>query len=546
MSRRPAPSGEEPELHGDDTLGYPAVKAESVTPHATVDARSATLLFLALGLVSVLLSYGDTWSTMVEVWAGSETFNHGFAIAPIAAWLVWRNRDALAACSPEPSWFGVLLTAGCCALWLVARASGVNVVAAFAVVAMLPSIVIASAGGKLSWVIAFPLMFLFFMVPAGDGLTPMLMEATAEATVWAVAASGIPVYREGLHFTLPTGRWSVVEACSGLRYVIAAAVLSTLFAHLNFRSLRAKAVFVAVGIAVALVANWMRAYLIVMIGHLSGMRLGVGEDHVWYGWIFFGLTMFVVFWLGARWRDVSPAGGVVVHEGDGRSSGAAAHRVALPLARATMIAGTALALIVSTPWVLDTLIDVEPRPSAKERLTVALLGGAEQPPVLVPRFTGARSVVQGSFGQGLEADLYVAYFAGQRPGHEMISFDNTILGSGDNRWQLVARSIASVDAGGIGMSVEERIVRSATGRRLVWSWYTVGGREATDARAAKALTALSILAGRGDHSTVAVLGTPVAGSTEGPPDQTKLEEARARLLRAVPAVVEATRSVTGP
>ena len=39
-------------------------------------------------------------------------------------------------------------------------------------------------------------------------------------------------------------------------------------------------------IVVPIVANGGRAYMIVMIGHLSGMKLAVGADHLVYGWVF--------------------------------------------------------------------------------------------------------------------------------------------------------------------------------------------------------------------------------------------------------------------
>ena len=40
----------------------------------------------------------------------------------------------------------------------------------------------------------FPLGFLFFAVPFGDFLLPVLMQWTADFTVLALRATGIPVY----------------------------------------------------------------------------------------------------------------------------------------------------------------------------------------------------------------------------------------------------------------------------------------------------------------------------------------------------------------
>jgi exosortase/archaeosortase family protein len=46
---------------------------------------------------------------------------------------------------------------------------------------------------------------------------------------------------------------------------------------------------------VPIVANWMRAYMIVMLGHLSGNTLATGADHLVYGWVFFGVVIMIMF-----------------------------------------------------------------------------------------------------------------------------------------------------------------------------------------------------------------------------------------------------------
>ncbi len=43
--------------------------------------------------------------------------------------------------------------------------------------------------------------------------------------------------------------------------------------------------------------------MIVMIGHLSDNRLAVGVDHLIYGWVFFGVVMLLLFWIGSFWQE---------------------------------------------------------------------------------------------------------------------------------------------------------------------------------------------------------------------------------------------------
>src|SRR5437763_17223726 len=40
-----------------------------------------------------------------------------------------------------------------------------------------------------------------------------------------------------------------------------------------------------------------------MIGHLSDNKLAVGVDHIIYGWVFFGIGMLVLFWVGSFWQQ---------------------------------------------------------------------------------------------------------------------------------------------------------------------------------------------------------------------------------------------------
>ena len=183
-----------------------------------------TTLFAAFGvtLACLFLFFQHAWVSMAAVWWGNETYSHGLLILPISIWLIWRNKHLFSQAKLEPSWLGLV---GFCAGafgWLLGALADVNVVQHLGVVTMLAASIPLVFGLKLTKLLLFPIGFLFFMVPTGEFLVPTLMKHTADATIKALELSGIPVFRENMHFTLPTGRWSVVEACSGLRYIIAA------------------------------------------------------------------------------------------------------------------------------------------------------------------------------------------------------------------------------------------------------------------------------------------------------------------------------------
>lgn len=519
--------------------GVAAAAAIAVAQTSRDGAWLRASVAFCVGLAFVLLAFLPSCRLLVAAWAGSETYSHGFLIAPVSAWLVWRMRGRLAALAPQAFLPALAVLAAALALWAVGELAEVNLVRYVAVISMVQGLALLCFGTAVVRAAIFPLAFLFFMVPLGEGLVPWLMEGTADATVAALRLTGVPVLREGLHFALPTGRWSVVEACSGLRYMVAALVLSTLFAHLNFRTLWKGAVFVLAALAVSIVANWARAYIVVMVGHLSDMRYGTGNDHVVYGWVFFGIVMLVVFWMGMRYSEdeARPVEGGAASPGavpaaSGTASGhAGLARTGAALAAFVALSATAMAGVA-------VVRDVPLQPGAAAQIASRIGAAGARPMDIQPAYSGASGVAQGELdpaGPRGPVQFYVAYFARQHETGEMVRFGNQVLALDDRRWSTFARRTESVSGEAGVFSVQERLVRSGTDERLMWSWYTVAGRSTAGDRQAKALTLRAMLSGQGDHSTVNVLLVPVAGDRDA---------ARERLRAQARALDAAARAVT--
>lgn len=264
------------------------------------------LASLALLIIWLFYWYRDTIFSLIEIWSRSATFAHGYLIFPIALWLIWRNRRLTLSRHPVVSMNFLLTLAACGLTWIIGKTLNANVLVQFSFIGLLISVIVAVLGFDVTKTLIFPLGFLFFSVPFGEFLIPLLMEATADFTVMALRLSGIPVHRDGLQFIIPSGSWSVVEACSGLRYLVASLTVGTLFAHLNFKSRHRRIFFICLSILVPISANWLRAYFIVLLGHLSDNKIATGVDHLIYGWIFFGLVMMIMFIIGIKWADAAP------------------------------------------------------------------------------------------------------------------------------------------------------------------------------------------------------------------------------------------------
>lgn len=464
---------------------------------------AATVGLMAL----LLLAYRGTAMAMFDIWMRSETFTHCIVVPPIVAWLVWRKRGELAPLQPRPMVLMLLPMAGLAFLWWLGHIANVAAATHLALVAMLVAVVPLVLGWQTTRTLAFPLAFMFFAVPIGEFMTPTLMHWTAEALVAGLRLTGIPVYQEGQHLVIPSGRWAVVEACSGVRYLMATFMVGSLFAYLNYSGTRKRLIFVAVSLVLPVLANWVRAYVIVMLGHLSNNQIATGVDHIVYGWVFFGMVILALFFIGARWADPDSL------EADAQTAQRAA--------RAHAEAGAGL-------WQLGAVM----------ALAVAMLmwplwlgqrqaaAAAAQPPVrlVLPATLGtwqATDLSAQDWTPGFaaatqrQARLYVApqgqvavhvdYYRGQTDDVKLVSSTHTFVPA--LRWHVVSDSVTRVQTGNQPVLWRQAVVTTADGDGVagtgrphltIWRLYWLGGPVTHSDVKAKLLQAWGALQGAPD------------------------------------------------
>lgn len=502
-------------------------------------------LLIVLG--ALLISYRDTVEAMVTVWRHSDTFAHAFLVLPIVVWLVWRKRDLLAAQTPRPSPWVLLPMAALAFGWLLGDLAAVNSVTQLTMTALLVTSVTAILGFRVAQVILFPLTFLFFAVPIGEFLLPQLMSWTADFTVLGLRASGIPVFREGNELVIPSGQWSVVEACSGVRYLIASFMVGSLFAYLHYRSTRRRWIFAAIAILVPIVANWVRAYLIVLLGHLSDNKIAVGVDHLVYGWLFFGIVMCLMFGIGRWWTE--PRSLSVV------PSPAPPQPLALRPARHTAFWVTgvlALTIGVAPHVAAERIGEGEGKPAVR-LVSLGVLSDAWQPGEQItdwkPSFQNTAAEASSTYSSaGRKVGVYIGYYRLQNYHRKLVSSDNDLVRSEDPFWVRASSErphtvqMTSGDLTVRGVSLRRRAMAQSPEARLqVWKLYWVGNRLTSNDYQAKVYTALDRLLHRNDDAAVVVLYT-----NEDEPNPNAVLESFVRAnLGSIVARLRATRDASG-
>jgi exosortase len=272
-------------------VGSAAVVAEGGTRRFAALSAAGTCI-LAVIIFAPILYY------MVLHWQGSQDYSHGFLIAPLSVYFAWERRRKLARAPIDPSWWGLFpLTLGVIAL-LVGRLGVELMSMRVAFPLTLIGLVILLLGLPIFRILAFPLCFLFLMVPLPQSLVNVvafpLQLFAADLAVQILHVMDVPVLREGNIIHLPETQLFVAEACSGLRSLMALGTLGVVFAYFFRKTWGERLVLVASTLPIAVLVNAFRVVLTATLTYRLGAGMAEGVIHQTEGFFTFGLAFGVL------------------------------------------------------------------------------------------------------------------------------------------------------------------------------------------------------------------------------------------------------------
>ncbi|TGU70462.1 exosortase/archaeosortase family protein [Geomonas terrae] len=246
---------------------------------------------LALLLGLWFLVFYPVVPEMVRDWAGHSDNNHGFLVPLIALYLIWQKKDELLSAEIDSSkWGAVVLVAGL-AVFLLSFAGGVAFPARVAMVLSLFGLLWFCTGSAWGRILAFPVLFLLFMVPVPVsviGLVSMPLQLMAtKVSAKLIEHCSIPVYREGNMLFFVGTQLEVAEACSGVRSIMSLTMLGTIFAYMSQATWKRRVVMVLAAVPIAMTANIIRITGTGILAHFFGDKVARGFLHEFSGIIVF-------------------------------------------------------------------------------------------------------------------------------------------------------------------------------------------------------------------------------------------------------------------
>ena len=267
----------------------PPVPGRFVTP--------ANIMF-AIGLAAIVLP------TMIQVarvsWS-TEQGGHGPIVLATGIWLLWRElKTGNAEPRPGKLTTGLVLMAPLMAIFLLSRITGVLEIEAFAMYGALITAAYLLVGGAVLRTIWFPLVYLAFTLPPPDtvvaAVTQPIKIAISSGVVSLLDLVGYPVASSGVTIQIGQYQLLVAAACAGLNSIVTLGALCLFYVYLRHRSnFTAFIVMALAAIPVAIVSNFIRVLVLVLVTYHFGDSAAQGFIHDFAGLLMFAVALLTVF-----------------------------------------------------------------------------------------------------------------------------------------------------------------------------------------------------------------------------------------------------------
>src|SRR5215469_15962461 len=384
-------------------------------------------LILALALI-VAAVYWPSTAVLAEQWTDFRnlTYTHGWLILIVCVALIVGRRDELAAAPARPWPLALAALGGGIFAWLICYRASIQDLH----ITIFPALFWLAAAAAWGWPVArlliFPVAFFYFALPSWSQLSNPLQDLTVVAMKGVLSVTGPPARIHGSFIHIPNGSFEVQEGCSGLHYLIVGLAVAALNGELRHDSARNRAIQLAFMVLLALLANWVRVYVIIQAGYLTDMHSSLLRNHYWFGWGVFAVALVIFFYITAKLIPESAR------------AGPPPPPVAIAAPRRADAAGMGLvvAILVALPALSLLLRSLHPPAPMPEAL------GADPPTAWVmapvdihsswqPRFNGAdqqrRLALANSSGATVE--VYTVVYRNQRQGAELIGSGSTVIGT---------------------------------------------------------------------------------------------------------------------
>lgn len=259
------------------------------------------VMVFALG--AAVVPFARVLDQLVGMWTSDPEYSHCLLIPLISAFLIFRERAALARLPFAGSWLGIAVLLAGAGLWGIAELSTIWVLEQYAFVFVLYGLTLALVGREALRRMWMAMLILLFTIPLpiffSNALSLRLELISSALGVDVIRLFNIPVYLDGNVIDLGVYQLQVAEACSGLRYLFPLMTLAFIVAYFFRAPFWKRATLFLASVPIAILMNSLRIGLVGVSVAYWGRKMAEGVLHYFEGWIVFMISTALLVALAA-------------------------------------------------------------------------------------------------------------------------------------------------------------------------------------------------------------------------------------------------------
>ncbi len=242
-------------------------------------------------LACIVFAYFQTIQGLISQWGTSEDYSYGMLIFPISLYLIWERRNRLKEAPIRTDWRALPFVLFCGIVFVLGELGAELFTTRVSMLLMVIGAVWLLFGYPVLKAVRFPLFFLFFMLPLPGmihrNVSFPLQILSSEISVNLLRLLGFSAFREGNVIDLGISQLQVVEACSGLRFLLPLISIGVLFAFFDQKKTWERLILILMTIPIAVAANVFRIAGTGIMTNLWGSKAADGFFHAFSGWAVF-------------------------------------------------------------------------------------------------------------------------------------------------------------------------------------------------------------------------------------------------------------------
>jgi exosortase D (VPLPA-CTERM-specific) len=470
--------------------------------------KSRAVWYRAIYGFLLAIIYFPSYDWLIRVDWPREDYNYCYLIPFVLLYLIWEKRSQWLNEASMPSWGGLFVLLPGLLLFWFGDLAGEFFTLYISSWLVIVGLLWLHVGWKKIKIMAFPLFVSLFLFPLPNfintKLTFNLKLISSEIGIKLIQLLGMSAYREGNIIDLGFTQLQVVDACSGLRYLIPLFLMGVLVAYFYRAALWKKLIIVFSTIPLSIITNSLRIALTAILYPFLGPAAAEGFFHDFSGWAIFMVSLAAILteiWILGKIMP-RPDEGFMKKKGtaeirDGvNSENLEKHDLALETKNARafftqpqfIIAVAILAATLAATLAVHSIVDF--------REKVPIRRPISQFPLVIGGWEGKRQFLAQEFidvlqfsdytsidylkQDSLPVSMYVAYYESQRKGRSIHSPETCLPSSGWIFQQAGTRTIPLSGQNPSSITVMRAIMEKSGTRQLIYFWFNQRGRILTN------------------------------------------------------------------